>query len=87
MALVASDLTPAAQTPATEFLSRIADDLARGPLNLPCFPDIVPRVRGAINNPRSTQDDLVRSRAPNRGWRPGSSRPPIRRYSIPPANR
>jgi HD-like signal output (HDOD) protein len=60
MALVASDLTPAALTPATEFLSRIEDDLARGPLNLPCFPDIVPRVRGAINNPRSTQDDLVR---------------------------
>ena len=60
MALVASDPTPAAQTPAAEFLSRIADDLAHGPLNLPCFPDIVPRVRGAINNPRSTQDDLVR---------------------------
>jgi HD-like signal output (HDOD) protein len=60
MALVASDLTPAAQTPAIEFLSRIEDDLARGPLNLPCFPDIVPRVRGAINNPRSTPDDLVR---------------------------
>ena len=60
MGLVASDLTPAARTPATEFLSRIADDLARGPLNLPCFPDIVPRVRAAINTPRSTQDDLVR---------------------------
>ncbi|MGD0504275.1 MAG: HDOD domain-containing protein [Steroidobacteraceae bacterium] len=60
MALVASDLTPAAHTPAPEFLSRIADDLARGPLNLPCFPDIVPRVRAAINNPSSTPDDLVR---------------------------
>ena len=60
MTLVASDLTPAKQTPALEFLSRIADDLARGPLNLPCFPDIVPRVRGAINNPLSTPDDLVR---------------------------
>ncbi len=60
MALITSDLTPAAQAPAAGFLSRITDDLARGPLNLPCFPDIVPRVRGAINNPRSTQDDLVR---------------------------
>ena len=60
MALTASDDTPSAEAPAIEFLSRIAQDLSRGPLNLPCFPDIVPRVRGAINDPRSTPDDLVR---------------------------
>ena len=58
MALLAS--TPSAADPATGFLRRIADDLTRGPLNLPCFPDIVPRVRGAISDPRSTPDDLVR---------------------------
>ena len=60
MALPASDLTPPAEASAPEFLSRIADDLSRGPLNLPCFPDIVPRVRAAISDPRSTPDDLVR---------------------------
>ncbi len=58
MALPAS--TTSAEDPAAEFLRRIADDLTRGPLNLPCFPDIVPRVRGAISDPRSTPDDLVR---------------------------
>jgi HD-like signal output (HDOD) protein len=60
MGLPASDLTPSAKASAPEFLSRIADDLSRGPLNLPCFPDIVPRVRAAIGDPRSTPDDLVR---------------------------
>jgi HD-like signal output (HDOD) protein len=60
MALLAPDRTSSAEGPALEFLSRIAHDLSRGPLNLPCFPDIVPRVRGAINDPRSTPDDLVR---------------------------
>jgi HD-like signal output (HDOD) protein len=60
MALLACEPTPPVEGPAPEFLSRIAHDLSRGPLNLPCFPDIVPRVRGAINDPRSTPDDLVR---------------------------
>ncbi len=44
-----------------EFLRRITDELSRGPLNLPCFPDIVPRVRKAIGDPKSTSDDIVRS--------------------------
>jgi HD-like signal output (HDOD) protein len=59
MAVPASESTPAA-SPALEFLDRIADDLSRGPVNLPCFPDIVPRLRSAIGDPRSTPDDLVR---------------------------
>ncbi|HEX4151913.1 MAG TPA: HDOD domain-containing protein [Steroidobacteraceae bacterium] len=46
--------------PGSEFLDRIAVELARGPLNLPCFPDVVPRVRAAINDPRTRPDDLVR---------------------------
>jgi HD-like signal output (HDOD) protein len=60
MALAAYDPRPSAEAPALQFLDRIADDLTRGPLNLPCFPDIVPRIRAAIADPRSTQDDLVR---------------------------
>lgn len=43
-----------------EFLTRITDELSQGPLNLPCFPDIVPRVRKAIGDPKSTSDDIVR---------------------------
>jgi HD-like signal output (HDOD) protein len=43
-----------------EFLTQITDELSEGPLNLPCFPDIVPRVRKALGNPKSTSDDIVR---------------------------
>jgi HD-like signal output (HDOD) protein len=60
MALPAPECTSSAEAPALEFLSRIADDLSRGPVNLPCFPDIVPRLRSAIGDPQSTPDDLVR---------------------------
>ncbi|HTV95594.1 MAG TPA: HDOD domain-containing protein [Steroidobacteraceae bacterium] len=42
------------------FLDRLAEDLGAGPLNLPCFPDVVPRVRQAIADPDSTSDDIVR---------------------------
>lgn len=46
--------------PCEAFLDRIARELAVGPLNLPCFPDIVPRVRQALDDPRSTASDIVR---------------------------
>jgi HD-like signal output (HDOD) protein len=48
------------QAAAFAFLQKLADDLAAGPLNLPCFPDIVPRVRQALADPKSTSDDIVR---------------------------
>ena len=47
-------------SPAADFLNRIAAELATGPVNLPCFPDIVPRVRKALDDPRSTADDIVK---------------------------
>jgi HD-like signal output (HDOD) protein len=43
-----------------EFLTHITDELSQGPLNLPCFPDIVPRVRKALGDPKTTSDDIVR---------------------------
>jgi HD-like signal output (HDOD) protein len=43
-----------------QFLSRVTDELSQGPLNLPCFPDIVPRVRKALSDPDSTPEDVVR---------------------------
>jgi HD-like signal output (HDOD) protein len=42
------------------FLQKLAGELADGPLNLPCFPDIVPRIRQALADPASTSDDVVR---------------------------
>lgn len=50
---------PAAD-PASRFLDRITAGLADGPLNLPCFPDVVLRVRAALDDPSSTVDDIVR---------------------------
>jgi HD-like signal output (HDOD) protein len=60
MTMTASSLVPGALEPGLEFLDRIAHELSRGPLNLPCFPDVVPRVRAAINDPRASADDVVR---------------------------
>ena len=48
------------QTAAFSFLQKLGDELGSGPLNLPCFPDVVPRVRQALADPRSTSDDIVR---------------------------
>ena len=46
--------------PGVGFLDRITAELADGPVNLPCFPDIMPRVRKALDDPRTTANDLVR---------------------------
>lgn len=48
------------QAAVVEFLKQITEDLSRGPLNLPCFPDIVPRVRKALSDPKSSAEDIVR---------------------------
>jgi HD-like signal output (HDOD) protein len=48
------------QTAAFAFLQKLGDELGSGPLNLPCFPDVVPRVRQALADPGSTSDDIVR---------------------------
>jgi len=49
-----------ARAATVEFLTRVTGEISRGPLNLPCFPDIVPRVRKALGDPKSTSDDVVR---------------------------
>ena len=43
-----------------QFLDVLTQEVAGGPLNLPCFPDIVPRVRKALDDPASTAEDIVR---------------------------
>lgn len=50
----------AGETAAFTFLQKLGDELGSGPLNLPCFPDVVPRIRQALADPRSTSDDIVR---------------------------
>src|SRR5579859_7948155 len=46
---------------ASAFLGDLLRELAApGPLNLPCFPDIVPRVRKALSDPEATPDDIAR---------------------------
>jgi HD-like signal output (HDOD) protein len=45
---------------AVEFVTQLSAELTRGPVNLPCFPDIVPRVRKALGDAKSSADDIVR---------------------------
>lgn len=58
--IVASPPDDPSRAAAVEFLQHVTDELSQGPLNLPCFPDIVPRVRKALGDPKSTSDDIVR---------------------------
>lgn len=44
----------------TAFMSCLADDLAQGTVELPSFPEVVTKVRKALNDENSTTDDLVR---------------------------
>ena len=50
----------AAQLKAFAFLGKLREELRAGPLNLPCFPGVVPRVRQALGDPKSTSEDIVR---------------------------
>lgn len=43
-----------------DFLAGLGEELMQGPLNLPCFPDLIPRVRQALDDPDSTVDDIVK---------------------------
>jgi HD-like signal output (HDOD) protein len=56
---VGSDQDPS-RAATIDFLTRVTGELSKGPLNLPCFPDIVPRVREALGDPKSTSDDIVK---------------------------
>jgi HD-like signal output (HDOD) protein len=62
------DLSPALIIPAPAnkndsaahlFLIDLAEELSGGALNLPCFPDTVPRVRQVLNDPNCSADDVV----------------------------
>lgn len=44
----------------TAFVQCLSEDLAKGNIELPSFPDVVVRVRKALNDEHTTTDDLVR---------------------------
>jgi HD-like signal output (HDOD) protein len=51
----------AGQGPAAlQFLVNLADELSRGPVDLPCFPNIVMKIREALNDPRTTPEETVK---------------------------
>jgi HD-like signal output (HDOD) protein len=56
----AGSASPAeARAAAVQFLGELASELTRGTVDLPCFPDIVLRIRNALADPRSTPEKTV----------------------------
>jgi HD-like signal output (HDOD) protein len=49
----------AARAAALQFLGQLASELSSGTVDLPCFPDIVIRVRNALVDPKTTLDRAV----------------------------
>jgi HD-like signal output (HDOD) protein len=49
----------ASRAAAFKFLSGLAQELSKGTVNLPCFPDIVPRIRKALSDPHNTAEKTV----------------------------
>jgi HD-like signal output (HDOD) protein len=51
----------AGQGPATlTFLVGLAAELSRGPVDLPCFPNVVFKIRDALDDPRTSVEDTVK---------------------------
>jgi HD-like signal output (HDOD) protein len=45
---------------ALDFLTNLAIDLSQGPVELPCFPNVVIKIRDALNNPRTSPEEVVK---------------------------
>jgi HD-like signal output (HDOD) protein len=54
-----SDATPESRGTAMESLSRLAGELSGGTVDLPCFPDVVIKIRKALDDPNTTTDQTV----------------------------
>jgi HD-like signal output (HDOD) protein len=46
--------------PALQFLTNLAIDLSRGPVDLPCFPNVVIRIREALRDSKISTEETVR---------------------------
>src|SRR6516164_1590922 len=54
-----SDATPESRGAAMEFLSRLAGELSSGTVDLPCFPDVVIKIRKTLDDPNTTTEQTV----------------------------
>lgn len=54
-----SETAPEARGAGLFFLSQLATELSNGTVELPCFPDVVLRVRRALDNPKTTAEQTV----------------------------
>jgi HD-like signal output (HDOD) protein len=52
--------TPEDQTTALQFLRSLAAEVSRGTVNLPCFPDVVIRIREALADPEASLGQTVK---------------------------
>jgi HD-like signal output (HDOD) protein len=50
---------PEARAAALEFLGRLAEEVSNGTVDLPCFPDVVVRIRHALADPGTTIEKTV----------------------------
>lgn len=46
--------------PALQYLMKLAADLARGSVDLPCFPNVVIRIRNALRDPKTSAEETLR---------------------------
>lgn len=51
---------PVGTDPSLDFLTRLSEETMQGPLNLPCFPDLIARVRHALDDPTSRTGDITK---------------------------
>jgi len=56
----ARTVTPGERARALEFLQGLSKEMAAGKVNLPCFPEVVIRVRRALDNPETQISQTVR---------------------------
>jgi HD-like signal output (HDOD) protein len=59
VAPAASEVPEAARAGALQFLGRLAAELSTGTVELPCFPDVVIRIRNALADPKNTTERTV----------------------------
>jgi HD-like signal output (HDOD) protein len=59
VAPAASEAPEAARAGALQFLGRLAAELSTGTVDLPCFPDVVIRIRNALADPKNTTERTV----------------------------
>ena len=54
-----NDASPEVRGAALQFLSRLAGEVSGGTVDLPCFPDVVIRIRKALDDPKTTTEQAV----------------------------